>query len=393
MPSTSFRLENSNSIHFGRGERARVRRCHSTGRDIHLALQIATRSVDATAASMPMKDPVLLIMGLGAGLTIWNENFIAKLLLDGGFDSVIRFDNRDVGRSTHISVPDVDDDDDDGDDDESKRHPTSNSFNYSTRRDSLCAFPLMFGGHTSWGKPPYTLHDMMLDAVALLDHLQFPTAHWIGYSMGGAIAQLAAIHHPERVASLVCINSTSGNHSLPAPALLTIAAVCRVPFKVHRWNALMSQVPVVGGWFCDSPKTELEMRMATDWTIVYNEGPSKEWVSGKWEHELSHRPEGQTAKQRDAAFLRQFLAVRTAASRDSPLSETPTRGQTQPFPPTGVIFGTEDRILPPVHGYHLASILPGAKLLALPGMGHGLWPAYYDAMVAHIATVAAQAVS
>jgi len=116
----------------------------------------------------PADPAVLLIMGLGAQLIAWDDEFVLALARRGHF--VIRFDNRDVGLSTH------------------------------------------FDGA---GAPAYTLSDMAADAVGLLDHLDLPHAHAVGASLGGMIAQTLAVEHPRRVRSLTSIMSSTGNPSLP----------------------------------------------------------------------------------------------------------------------------------------------------------------------------------
>jgi pimeloyl-ACP methyl ester carboxylesterase len=123
-------------------------------------------------------DPtMLLVMGLGAQLIHWPEEF-CELLASRGFH-VVRFDNRDVGLSTKIEdapVPDL--------------------------------MALVAGDA---GSAHYTLDDMADDAVGLLDHLEIDAAHVTGASMGGMIAQALAIRHPQRVLSICSIMSTTGD--------------------------------------------------------------------------------------------------------------------------------------------------------------------------------------
>jgi pimeloyl-ACP methyl ester carboxylesterase len=132
--------------------------------------------------------PLLLIMGLGAQMIVWDEGF-CELLAGHGFH-VIRFDNRDVGLSTKIE---------------------------SGAAPNLMA---AFMGDTS--SAAYTLNDMADDAMGLLDALGISAAHVVGASMGGMIAQTIAIRHPERLLTLTSIMSTTGDVSvgLPSPELL-----------------------------------------------------------------------------------------------------------------------------------------------------------------------------
>jgi len=128
---------------------------------------------------------ILLIMGLGTQMLGWHDEFCRDLAGRGFF--VIRYDNRDVGRSTRFdSVP----------------PPTA--WQILTRRIPRVA---------------YTLADMADDAAGLLDHLGIGAAHIVGASMGGMIAQVFAARHPERTLTLVSIMSTTGNRWKGQPAL------------------------------------------------------------------------------------------------------------------------------------------------------------------------------
>lgn len=143
-------------------------------------------------------DPLLLIMGLGGPMTWWDEDLCAKLAAAGFY--VIRYDNRDTGRSTRIPG--------------------------KVRRDQL-ARAFARGG----GRPPYTMSDLGRDAVALLDHLGIEAAHLVGVSMGGMIAQTVAVEHPGRALSLCSIMSTTGRRTVgwQNPKLLPMLIAPRRP--------------------------------------------------------------------------------------------------------------------------------------------------------------------
>lgn len=131
----------------------------------------------------PSSSPLLLIMGLGSQMILWDDAFCKQLASKGYW--VIRFDNRDVGLSTKLDdagLPDI--------------------------------FALMQGEVV---EVPYKLSDMASDAVGLLNALNIEAAHVVGASMGGMIAQTVAIHHPERVLTLTSIMSTTGDPNLPRP--------------------------------------------------------------------------------------------------------------------------------------------------------------------------------
>jgi pimeloyl-ACP methyl ester carboxylesterase len=131
------------------------------------------------------EDPaLLLVMGLGTQMLAWREDFCEQLAARGL--RVIRFDNRDNGRSTIL------------------RHIPPPTIRQLITRDVA---------------PGYTLEDMAADAVGLLDHLGVEARTWAGASMGGMIAQTMAIRHPDRVASLTSIMSTTGARDVGQPAL------------------------------------------------------------------------------------------------------------------------------------------------------------------------------
>jgi pimeloyl-ACP methyl ester carboxylesterase len=146
----------------------------------------------------PTDEPLLLVMGLGGPMTWWDPEFCLGLARRGFF--VVRFDNRDTGRSTKIG-------------------------GRVRRADLLRAFS------GRGGRPPYTLSDMAGDAFGLLDHLEVDAAHLVGVSMGGMIAQTMAVEQPDRVRSLTSIMSTIGKRTVgwQHPKLLPILLAPRGP--------------------------------------------------------------------------------------------------------------------------------------------------------------------
>jgi pimeloyl-ACP methyl ester carboxylesterase len=139
-------------------------------------------------------DPaMLLVMGLGTQMLGWHEA-LCETLAARGFH-VVRFDNRDIGRSTRFTH---------------LRPPTLRQLVLRDRRGA-----------------GYSLEDMADDAAGLLDHLGIDQAHVVGASMGGMIAQTIAIRHPDRVLSLVSIMSNTGARLIGRPALRVLPTFLR----------------------------------------------------------------------------------------------------------------------------------------------------------------------
>ena len=135
----------------------------------------------------PEGEPLILVMGLATQMIAWDEE-LCSMLAERGF-RVIRFDNRDVGHSTQLDGAHVPD-----------------RLDIFLRRRETAA---------------YLLSDMAADTVGLMDHLEIDSAHVVGISMGGMIAQTVAAHYPGRVRTLTSIMSTTGAPRLGRPALST----------------------------------------------------------------------------------------------------------------------------------------------------------------------------
>ncbi len=140
----------------------------------------------------PADPAALLVMGLGTQMIAWHEDFCRELAERGLH--VVRFDNRDIGRSTHLQG----------------RPPTVPQLLMRSKRAGV-----------------YTLADMAEDAAGLLRELDLAPAHVIGASMGGMIAQTLAARHPETVRSLVSIMSNTGNRWSGQPSPRVYAALLR----------------------------------------------------------------------------------------------------------------------------------------------------------------------
>ena len=147
----------------------------------------------------PDGEPLLMVMGLATQMIAWQDG-LCRLLAERGF-RVIRFDNRDIGRSTKIESAGV-----------------------PSRLD------LLTGRRAT---APYLLRDMAKDAIGLLDFLEIDAAHVVGASMGGMIVQQMAIDHPQRLRSMVSIMSTTGNRRSGQPSLKTYGLLLGNPPKTR----------------------------------------------------------------------------------------------------------------------------------------------------------------
>ena len=257
----------------------------------------------------PSATPLLLVMGLGAQMTLWPVELCEALVARGYY--VIRYDNRDVGLSTKFDaagVPEV---------------------------------PAIIMAMMS-GKPvnvPYTLHDMAADAMGLLDALGIAKAHIVGASMGGMIAQLIAADYPARTLSLTSIMSTTGNPTLPPAKPEAMAVLTNRPPSPDL--ATMIDFGVAAARIVGSPGyPQDEQRLRT---------------RVKADFERSFAPTG---------FGRHIAAVVATGDRRAKLATVTA--------PTLVIHGDADPLVPVEGGHDTAANIKGAELLIIPGMGHDL---------------------
>ena len=255
-------------------------------------------------------DPViLLIMGLGTQMTGWPESFCTGLAARGY--RVIRFDNRDIGLSQKMDTL-----------------PTPSLL--KVMLFARLRLPLAL---------PYTLDDMANDAVALLDALNIESAHLVGASMGGMIAQLVAGHFPLRVLSLTSIMSTSGRKSLPGPDRKVALHMLRRPVAADA-------------------QSMHEYAMRT-WRLIGSPAypPTDEALSEKLSrsYKRSYYPAGHS---------RQMVAIMAGGDRVAVLKTI--------VAPTLVIHGRADPLVPVSGGIDTAQLIPGAKLELIEGMGHDL---------------------
>ena len=253
----------------------------------------------------PTSKPLLLIAGLGSQLLAWSDEICENLAKVGFF--VIRFDNRDVGLSTKF---------------EDAGMPDMMEISAAYHRGE---------------KPhlPYTLEDMVDDAVGILDTLNIDKAHICGASMGGMIAQILAYRHPSRVQSLAVIMSTTGNPELP-------------PSKPEILMQFFAPVPSEREAYID----EMVKRDSLIYgNFTYNENQGRDYRTK--EYDRCYYPDG---------IARQLAAMAVPGNIKPKISAIRA--------PTIVIHGSEDPFNHIEAGKEIASEIPGAELLIINGMGH-----------------------
>jgi pimeloyl-ACP methyl ester carboxylesterase len=267
--------------------------------------------------------PLLLVMGLAAQMIAWDEAFCEQLAARGYF--VIRFDNRDIGRSTRFpqhGAPDL---------------------------MALLSQALMRKPVTA----PYTLRDMAADAVGLLDALGITRAHIVGASMGGAIGQEMAIHFADRVLTLTSIMSSTGDPSLPQATPEAMAVLLAPPPKDR------------DSYFESYKRTWAVLRGPG---FPLDEAKDLERAARAWERGLN--PPG---------VARQLAAILASGDRTAALASVRV--------PTLVIHGDADPLVRHQGGVATAKAIPGARLVTIKGMGHALpismWPQLIDAIAEH----------
>jgi pimeloyl-ACP methyl ester carboxylesterase len=268
-------------------------------------------------AGDPADPPLLMVSGIGRQMIGWHPDFLTALG-DRGL-RVIRFDNRDVGLSTHVAgTPDL---------------------------------GAIFGGDAS--SAPYTLDDMAADALGVLDALGLESAHVLGMSMGGMIAQTMAAVAPGRVRSLTSVMSTTGERAASE--------------STEEARAVLLQ---------PRPRSadEAGERAVEAAHVIGTPG----MVNEDWE-----RARGRSAYERaydPAGFARQLAAIWASGDRTDAVRRIAV--------PTLVMHGEVDPLIPVSGGHATAAAIEGSELMVIEGMGHDLprqlWPRIVDAVAAHV---------
>jgi pimeloyl-ACP methyl ester carboxylesterase len=248
----------------------------------------------------PAAPALVLIRGLGTQLIDWSPALLDAFVA-AGFRTIV-FDNRDAGLSSKVSAG-------------------------------------------------YTLADMAADVIALMDGLGVQRATIFGISLGGMVAQLTALHFPERVHRLISVMSSSGDPSVPRPAPDILARLTESAQGREAIIALSAENRAVFG----SP--------------AYPEPAEVRLAASTAAHDRCYCPDG---------VARQMQAVIADGSRTERLQQISV--------PTLVIHGADDPLIPLGAGEHTARSIPGARLEVIAGMGHNL----PDALAPKIAGLVAE---
>jgi pimeloyl-ACP methyl ester carboxylesterase len=250
--------------------------------------------------------PILLVAGASASMLWWDAELCQRLAASGRY--VIRYDHRDTGRST--------------------------------------SYPP--------GEPAYSFTDLTLDALAILDALGIERAHLVCQSMFGGIGLIAGVDHPDRVASLTFVSTSTGEAGLPPP---TEKLTEGLPADPDPADSASVVAYVVGS-----------ARSCAGGSPYFDEAATRALV------------------ERDVARARNYAS--TLVNHYAIDSDRPTRGGFGDIvAPTLVVHGDHDPLLPLPHGEALRDAIPGAQLLVLAGAGHDLpkpvWDAFELALIRH----------
>ena len=273
-------------------------------------------------------ETILLIMGANANCKHWDQEFIAQLVANGYH--VVRFDNRDVGKTTWFG-----------------KEPAFNKIlkilpNFLLKMivNSIFGLAVDEKGRFKFSESTptqYSLSDMAKDAVSLMDSLKIEKAHIIGASMGGMITQIIALDYPEKVLSITPIMTSPGiqNESLSGPTEKLIEAM-KKSFVFNLKGRIEDGVVEI-------------YRQLTGSRFPFNEDKFREKLKPIVDH--GNNP-----------FALHGAAVGASPDRTSRLHEIDV--------PALIIHGTEDAILPLDHGIAVADGIKDSKRMIMEGVGH-----------------------
>lgn len=285
-------------------------------------------AIEYVVSGDPAAPAFLLFMGAGEQLILWPQALVDGLV-DAGF-RVVRFDYRDAGLSTKFDA----------------------------------AGPVDLGAligslQAGWPLPvPYQLADMAEDAIGLLDHLGIERAHLAGLSLGGMVAQAAALAHPERVLSLTSIASTTGDRQLPPPNPRVVMQMFMVASDAGEaaWveARIQAMTAMQGSRYRAAPE---EIRAAAEASVRRSLAP--------------------------AGVTRQLAASIVAPPRGDSLKQFKR--------PVLVMHGTDDAVIAPQCGEYTALCAPESTYVRIEGMGHGFSESLMPIWVGHMVSVAQRA--
>jgi len=253
----------------------------------------------------PVSPAVLLIDGAAASMLWWEADLCERIARGGRF--VIRYDNRDTGRST--------------------------------------GYPP--------GRPGYTFTDLAGDALGILDALNVERAHIVCRSMSGGVGLILGVDHPDRVASLTFVSTSTGGDGLPPPSDELAGSTPADPDPADAAAVVDFVVSTAKAYSGGSP--------------YFDETATRALV------------------ERDVARTRDMAA--TLTNHYAMTFDGPSRDFGDIKAPTLVVHGDRDPAIPLPHGQALRDAVPGAELLVLEGAGHDLprplWDAFVSALLQH----------
>ncbi|MDX6215050.1 MAG: hypothetical protein QOG99_634 [Frankiales bacterium] len=262
--------------------------------------------------------PLVLVMGLGTQMIAWPDQLCDDLAGAGHW--VVRYDNRDIGLSTHLK---------------------------GVKAPAIAAVA------ARRTKPPYTMSDMGRDLLGLLDGLGLESAHVVGASMGGFIAQSAAVQAPERIRSMTLIMTSTGSRRVGRADLRLIPR-------------LLTRRPITDREEAGQAAVETFRTIGSP-GFPFDEERIRE--VGRQSFDRGHDPGG---------YKRQLAAVVAQSDRTARLRTLST--------PALVVHGLSDPLVAPTGGLALARALKNSRFLGIPGMGHDLprplWPELAEGITA-----------
>lgn len=264
----------------------------------------------------PDGEPMLMVMGLGTQMIAWDEGF-CELLAEAGF-RVVRLDNRDIGHSSWLD-----------------------DLGVPSRAAMLLGLSRGLG---------YTLDDMADDVAGLITHLELDSAHVVGASQGGMIAQVLGYRRPELVRSLGLIMTGTGKRTSSLPRLRAL-------------GALLAEPPDSRDGYIDAITRTFEVIGSPD----YPPDPDRLRALIAVGYDRAHHPAG---------AARQLHAITASGDRSRKLRSVRA--------PTVVIHGTDDPLVRPAAGRAVAAAIPAAELQMIDGMGHDLPPQLWPRITGHL---------